>query len=102
MARNVLSWGTFASGLIVAPSAWRSSMSHGRSQLCRMASALGLVLLASAAARAEVSNVKITLDWIIQGTHAPFFVAQEKGYFKDAGVTVDAIDKGNGATNVAV
>ena len=42
------------------------------------------------------------LDWIIQGTHAPFFVAQEKGYFKAEGVTVDAIDAGRGATNVAV
>ena len=77
-------------------------MSHGRSQLCRMALALGLVLLASVAARAEVSNVKITLDWIVQGTHAPFFIAQEKGYFKAGGINVDAIDAGNGATNVAV
>ena len=76
-------------------------MSHGRSQLCRMALALGLILLGGAA-RAEVSNVKITLDWIIQGTHAPFFIAQEKGYFKAGGVSVDAIDAGNGATNVAV
>jgi NitT/TauT family transport system substrate-binding protein len=76
-------------------------MIHGRSQLCRMALALGLILLGGAA-RAEVSNVKITLDWIVQGTHAPFFIAQEKGYFKAAGVTVDAIDAGNGATNVAV
>ena len=42
------------------------------------------------------------VDWIIQGTHAPFFVAKEKGYFKDAGVTVDTIDAGKGATNVAV
>ncbi len=42
------------------------------------------------------------LDWIIQGTHAPFFIAQEKGYYKAAGVTVDAIDAGRGATNVAV
>ena len=63
------------------------------------------LLIAAAAitsAQAEVKNVKISLDWIIQGTHAPFFIAQEKGYFKDGGVTVDAIDKGNGATNVAV
>jgi len=67
-----------------------------------MALALGLVLFASVAARAEVSNVKITLDWIVQGTHAPFFIAQEKGYFKAGGVSVDAIDAGNGATNVAV
>ena len=42
------------------------------------------------------------MDWIIQGTHAPFFIAEKKGYFKDAGVTVDAIDAGKGATNVAV
>ena len=53
-------------------------------------------------ARAETKNVKIMMDWIIQGTHAPFFIAQEKGYFKDAGVTVDTIDAGKGATNVAV
>ena len=53
-------------------------------------------------ARAEVGSVKIMMDWIIQGTHAPFFVAKEKGYFKDAGVTVDTIDAGKGATNVAV
>jgi NitT/TauT family transport system substrate-binding protein len=66
--------------------------------------AVSLLITASAitSSHAEVKNIKISLDWIIQGTHAPFFVAQEKGYFKDAGVTVDAIDKGNGATNVAV
>jgi NitT/TauT family transport system substrate-binding protein len=53
-------------------------------------------------ARAETKDVKLMMDWIIQGTHAPFFIAQQKGYFKDAGVTVDAIDAGKGATNVAV
>jgi NitT/TauT family transport system substrate-binding protein len=68
----------------------------------RLLSALTLVALGAASAHAEVKNVKISLDWIIQGTHAPFFVAQDKGYFKAAGVAVDAIDKGNGATNVAV
>ena len=53
-------------------------------------------------ARAETKNVKLMMDWIIQGTHAPFFIAQQRGYFKDAGVNVDAIDAGKGATNVAV
>jgi NitT/TauT family transport system substrate-binding protein len=67
-----------------------------------LALSLGLMLFGAAAAKAEVKNVKITLDWIIQGTHAPFFIAQDKGYFKAEGVTVDAIDAGNGATNVAV
>jgi NitT/TauT family transport system substrate-binding protein len=73
----------------------------------RLRPAAGLVLLAcvvgaSAPAAAQTKNVKIMLDWIIQGTHAPFFIAQEKGYYKDAGIAVDAIDAGRGATNVAV
>jgi NitT/TauT family transport system substrate-binding protein len=71
-------------------------------RISTVAAVLALVTAAVAPAHADVKNVKISLDWIIQGTHAPFFVAQEKGYFKDAGVTVGAIDKGNGATNVAV
>jgi NitT/TauT family transport system substrate-binding protein len=53
-------------------------------------------------ARAEAKNVKLMMDWIIQGTHAPFFIAQKNGYFAQGGVTVDAIDAGKGATNVAV
>src|SRR2546427_5557414 len=72
-------------------------------------SSVGLFLLsltftiASAAAfAAETKNVRVMLDWVIQGTHAPFFIAQERGYYKAEGVTVDAIDAGKGATNVAV
>src|SRR5260370_39885638 len=70
----------------------------------RVRTITAVVILAAAIvpAQAEVKNVKISLDWVIQGTHAPFFVAQDKGDFKAEGITVDAIDKGNGATNVAV
>ncbi len=64
--------------------------------------AVAILAAAGVPAHAEVKNVKISLDWVIQGTHAPFFVAQDKGYFKAEGIAVDAIDKGNGATNVAV
>lgn len=53
-------------------------------------------------AHAETKNVKLMMDWIIQGTHAPYFDAWKKGYFKKNGVIVDAIDPGKGATNVAV
>lgn len=71
--------------------------------LTALAIASIVALLATAQlVRAEMKNVKIMMDWIIQGTHAPFFVAQQKGYFKNAGVSVDAIDAGKGATNVAV
>jgi NitT/TauT family transport system substrate-binding protein len=59
-------------------------------------------VLSAVTAAAETKNVRIMMDWIIQGTHAPFFVAQDKGYFKEQGVIVDAIDAGKGATNVAV
>ena len=45
---------------------------------------IGAASVASAAA--QTKNVKIMLDWIIQGTHAPFFVALEKGYYKAEGV----------------
>jgi NitT/TauT family transport system substrate-binding protein len=67
-----------------------------------VACSLILTLAPFGSAQAETKNVKIMLDWIIQGTHAPFFVAQKKGYFKNAGVNVEAIDRGKGATNVAV
>jgi NitT/TauT family transport system substrate-binding protein len=78
------------------------------SRITRRSALLGAAAFSFAAgtglgpAAAETKNVKISLDWVIQGTHAPFFVAQKKGYFKDAGVSVDAIDPGKGATNVAV
>ena len=72
-----------------------------RALMLGVASLLALTSFAGAA-KAETKNVKIMMDWIIQGTHAPYFLAQKKGYFKDGGVTVDAIDAGKGATNVAV
>src|SRR4029077_14182484 len=70
---------------------------------CRVFSlSLIFAVLSAVTAAAETKNVRIMMDWIIQGTHAPFFVAQDKGYFKEQGVIVDAIDAGKGATNVAV
>ena len=62
---------------------------------------LFLTLLATNAP-AESTNVKIMMDWVIGSTHAPFFIAQDKGYYTANGVTVDSIDAGRGATNVAV
>jgi NitT/TauT family transport system substrate-binding protein len=64
--------------------------------------ALLLLIFSATNASAEANNVKIMMDWVIGSTHAPFFLAENKGYFKANGVTVDAIDAGRGATNVAV
>lgn len=66
------------------------------------ASTLALIIMSQAAAHAEKTNVRLSLDYVLAGTHAPFFVARDKGYFKDAGVTIDTIDPGKGATNVAI
>lgn len=60
-----------------------------------------ILIVGNQSAQAQQKDVRMMLDWIIQGTHAPFFVAQQKGYFKDNGLNV-AIDPGKGAGNVAV
>src|SRR5262249_18478242 len=63
--------------------------------------ALTAIVALGRPANAEQKDVRMMLDWIIQATHAPYFVALEKGYFKDAGLNV-TVDAGKGATNVAV
>ncbi|WP_279480113.1 ABC transporter substrate-binding protein [Aureimonas sp. SK2] len=60
---------------------------------------LGLALLASAAplAQAEAQTpVRMVLNWKYQGPQALFFLAEDKGYFKDAGLDV-TIDQGEGS-----
>lgn len=71
-----------------------------RTTLMAAAGFLALAML-SVPALAQKKDVKMMLDWVVQGTHAPFFVAQQKGYYKDGGLNV-AIEAGRGATNVAV
>lgn len=58
-------------------------------------------MAASQHAHAQAKDVRVMMDWLIQGTHAPFFVAEKNGYYKAEGLNV-AIDSGKGATNVAV
>ena len=61
---------------------------------------LALTLISTSAA-AATQNVRIMMDWLVQGTHTPFILADAKGYFKDEGLSA-RIDSGKGATNVAV
>jgi NitT/TauT family transport system substrate-binding protein len=57
--------------------------------------AIGLVM-AAGAATAQTKDVKFTLDWALQGNHAVWTVAQEKGYFAKEGLNVK-IDRGFGS-----
>lgn len=59
-----------------------------------------LILLAAAlfagAASAQTIPVRFALDWRFEGPAAPYFVAIDKGYYKDEGLEV-TIDPGSGS-----
>ena len=69
---------------------------------------LGVVLLLSgltawAAGESEVQKVNFQLNWKITGDHAPYYVAQEKGWFAEEGLDVNIIiGQGSGYTVQAV
>jgi NitT/TauT family transport system substrate-binding protein len=43
--------------------------------------------------------IKFTLDFVLQGPQAPFFLAQERGYYAAEGLNVTAIDAGRGSSD---
>ncbi|MEX2453813.1 MAG: ABC transporter substrate-binding protein [Rhodospirillaceae bacterium] len=60
---------------------------------------IGLALsafAAAASATASAEELKVRLEWLPYGMHAPFHLATEKGWYKDAGLEV-TIDDGNGS-----
>jgi NitT/TauT family transport system substrate-binding protein len=56
---------------------------------------LGLAALSAGGAAAQ-DKVSLAVDWVLNGTHAGYFVAQEKGFYKDAGLDV-TISRGFGS-----
>ncbi len=63
-----------------------------------LAAAMATALLASASVSAQTS-VKFSLNFKPDGSNAPWFLAQERGYFKAAGIDV-ALDSSNGTGDV--
>lgn len=58
--------------------------------------ALLMACLGPAAAAQERAPLKVRLDWTPWGVQAPFHLAQEKGWYKQAGLDV-ALEDGNGS-----
>lgn len=42
-------------------------------------------------APSPMKKITFGLDWVVYGRHAPFYVAKEKGYYQDAGLSVDIV-----------
>jgi len=65
--------------------------------LRRLAVSAGLLLsLCGAAAAQDMTKIRFTLDWKLQGIHTWFFWAKEKGYFAAEKLDV-TIDQGEGS-----
>ncbi len=64
----------------------------------KLAAATFMLLAATVAAKAA-DQVSVQLDWVVRGNHAMFFVARDKGYFKDNDIEVTAIRKGTGSVD---
>jgi len=48
----------------------------------------------------QLEKFPFRLNWTLYGEHAPFFVARDKGFYKEEGLDVDILE-GSGSTTVA-
>ena len=64
--------------------------------------ALGGAVLAAALVAPAAAQTKFPfrLNWTLYGEHAPFFVARDKGFYKEEGLDVE-IQEGSGSTTVS-
>lgn len=67
-----------------------------RVTVVKFAAIAATALAVSGSAARAADQVSVAMDWIINGTHAGFFVAQAKGYYRAAGLEV-TISRGFGS-----
>ena len=67
-----------------------------RSVLTALAAACVFSAPLAAPAAAQTTKLKLVLNWKYQGPQGMFFLADDKGYFKEEGLEV-TLDQGNGS-----
>lgn len=77
-----------------------ASLMRLRAALTALGLITGLAAVAPAAAQAP-TPVKVLLDWAWLPYHAPFLIAQDKGYYKEAGLDV-TLEQGRGSATTAL
>jgi len=66
--------------------------------------ALGLlagVTMSVSSAHAETNKIRLLLDWAWLPYHSPFLIAQQKNYYRDAGLDV-TLEQGRGSASTAL
>src|SRR6516164_8475379 len=67
----------------------------------RLLAAIAAIAALDVSARAQtLDKFQFRLNWTLYGEHAPFFVALDKGFYKEEGVEVEILE-GSGSTTVA-
>jgi len=51
----------------------------------------GMMVAGTIAPAAATDKITVLLDWFVNPDHGPIIIAEEKGYFKDAGLDVEVI-----------
>lgn len=59
---------------------------------------LGPLGIAGASAAASPARITFALDWVVAGRHAPYFVALDRGFYRDGGLDVTIV-RGYGSTD---
>jgi NitT/TauT family transport system substrate-binding protein len=62
--------------------------------------ALAAAVVAGSPVQAQTQKFPFRLNWTLYGEHAPFFVARDKGFYREEGLEVE-IQEGSGSTTVS-
>ena len=71
-----------------------------RTMLALLAAVTAIAALDAPARAQALEKFQFRLNWTLYGEHAPFFVALDKGFYKEEGLDVEVLE-GSGSTTVA-